>query len=54
MSTPGGTRRRPVFLLTDFQAGGYHQGILKATIARLAPLVRVEDLGHGVPFSARL
>jgi hypothetical protein len=39
---------RPIFLLTDFGAGSYYPGVMKAVILGRNPGLRVEDLGHGV------
>ena len=41
-----------VSLLTDFGPGSVYVGQLHATIARLAPAVRVVDLAHDVPFAS--
>src|SRR5207253_1259886 len=41
-----------VSLLTDFGPGSVYVGQMHATIARLAPAVRVIDLAHDVPFAS--
>jgi S-adenosylmethionine hydrolase len=41
-----------VSLLTDFGPGSAYVGQMHATIARLAPGVRVIDLAHDVPFAS--
>jgi S-adenosylmethionine hydrolase len=41
-----------VSLLTDFGPGSVYVGQMHATIARLAPTVRVIDLAHDVPFAS--
>lgn len=40
---------RPVTFLSDYGVGDEFVGVVHAVIARIAPDVRVIDLGHGVP-----